>query len=71
MRPMDSLPGIHLGTSAFTAAGWECSFYPADPKPAEYLSYYAKDFETVEVDRKDSYFKSAEEAMKAWESSSH
>ena len=23
-----SLPGILLGTSAFTAAGWEGSFYP-------------------------------------------
>ena len=26
-RPF-SLPGILLGTSAFTAAGWEGSFYP-------------------------------------------
>jgi hypothetical protein len=27
VRPY-SLPGILLGTSAFTAAGWEGSFYP-------------------------------------------
>jgi uncharacterized protein YecE (DUF72 family) len=41
---------IHLGTSAFTAAGWESSFYPAGMKPADYLTYYATKFDTVEVD---------------------
>src|SRR5260370_5415265 len=45
-----SLPGILLGTSAFTAAGWEGSFYPRGIKPADYLSYYATQFATVEVD---------------------
>ena len=42
--------GINLGTSAFTAAGWEGSFYPAGLRSAEYLSYYAQHFNTVEVD---------------------
>jgi uncharacterized protein YecE (DUF72 family) len=41
---------IHLGTSAFTAAGWEGSFYPSGMKPADYLTYYATKFDTVEVD---------------------
>jgi uncharacterized protein YecE (DUF72 family) len=41
---------IRLGTSAFTAEGWEGSFYPRGMKPAEYLSYYATQFDTVEVD---------------------
>ena len=41
---------IRIGTSAFTAAGWEGSFYPASLKPAEYLTYYATQFDTVEVD---------------------
>jgi len=41
---------IHLGTSAFTAAGWESSFYPTGMKAADYLSYYATKFDTVEVD---------------------
>jgi uncharacterized protein YecE (DUF72 family) len=50
MQPMSSLPGIHLGTSAFTAAGWEGSFYPKDMKPADYFTYYATKFDTVEVD---------------------
>jgi uncharacterized protein YecE (DUF72 family) len=44
------MSGIHLGTSAFTAAGWEGSFHPADFKPAEYLSCYAQHFDTVGVD---------------------
>jgi uncharacterized protein YecE (DUF72 family) len=41
---------IRLGTSAFTAAGWEGAFYPPGMKPSEYLSYYATQFDTVEVD---------------------
>jgi Protein of unknown function DUF72 len=43
-------PGLHIGTSAFTAAGWEGSFHPAGMKPAECLSYYATKFDTVRVD---------------------
>ena len=39
-----------MGTSAFTAAGWEGNFYPAGMKPADYLTYYATKFDTVEVD---------------------
>ena len=41
---------IRLGTSAFTAAGWESAFYPPGLKPSEYLGYYATQFDTVEVD---------------------
>lgn len=41
---------IRVGTSAFTAEGWEGSFYPRGMKPADYLSYYATKFDTVEVD---------------------
>lgn len=48
-RP-DSVPGLRLGTSAFTAAGWPGSFYPSELKPREYLAYYATKFDTVEVD---------------------
>jgi hypothetical protein len=45
-----SEPGLFLGTSAFTAAGWQGSFYPPGMQPREYLSHYAKTFRTVEVD---------------------
>jgi uncharacterized protein YecE (DUF72 family) len=48
-RPF-SAPDLRIGTSAFTAAGWPGSFYPAGMKPAEYLSYYATQFNSVEVD---------------------
>ncbi|MGB2645495.1 MAG: DUF72 domain-containing protein [Candidatus Acidiferrum sp.] len=41
---------ILLGTSAFTAAGWAGSFYPAGMKPTDFLSYYATQFNTVELD---------------------
>jgi len=42
--------GIHLGTSAFTADGWEGVFYPKGMKPADYLTFYATKFDTVEID---------------------
>jgi len=45
-----SLPGILLGTSAFTANGWQGSFYPAGMKSADYLKFYGTQFQTVEVD---------------------
>jgi uncharacterized protein YecE (DUF72 family) len=45
-----SLPGILLGTSAFTANGWAGSFYPPGMQSRDYLSYYATRFATVEVD---------------------
>src|SRR5437016_1301111 len=48
-RPF-SLPGILLGTSAFTASGWEGSFYPRGMQSRDFLSYYATQFATVEVD---------------------
>jgi uncharacterized protein YecE (DUF72 family) len=41
---------IHVGTSAFTAAGWEETFYPKNLTPADFLSYYATKFGTVELD---------------------
>lgn len=41
---------LHIGTSSFTAAGWEGSFYPPAMKPADYLTYYATKFDSVEVD---------------------
>src|SRR5437879_828414 len=41
---------ILLGTSSFTATGWQGSFYPKVLRPAAYLSYYAQHFDTVEID---------------------
>jgi uncharacterized protein YecE (DUF72 family) len=44
------MSSLYIGTSAFTAAGWEGSFYPEGTKPADFLRYYAQHFDTVEVD---------------------
>jgi len=41
---------IHLGTSSFTASGWEGSFYAPGMKPADFLNFYSREFGTVEVD---------------------
>jgi uncharacterized protein YecE (DUF72 family) len=45
-----SVPGMYLGTSSFTAAGWEGTFYPKGMRSADYLAFYAEHFPTVEVD---------------------
>ncbi len=63
-RPL-SVPGLRIGTSAFTAAGWPGSFYPPELKPREYLSYYATKFNTVEVD--STFYRSpAASTVNAW-----
>jgi len=43
-------PGLLLGTSSFTADGWQLSFYPPGTPPRNFLSYYATQFNTVEID---------------------
>ena len=43
-------PGLLLGTSSFTADGWQVSFYPPGTKPRNFLPYYATQFNTVEID---------------------
>jgi uncharacterized protein YecE (DUF72 family) len=62
---MVSAAKLYLGTSAFTAAGWPGTFYPADLKPAEYLSYYATRFDTVELD--NTFYRSPSPSIvKGW-----
>lgn len=43
-------PRLHLGTSSWTAKGWLGTFYPRGTKPADFISYYATQFDTVEID---------------------
>src|SRR5271165_1615767 len=64
-RTMSSEAEIRLGTSAFTAAGWEGTFYPAGMKPADYLSYYATQFDVVELDN-TFYRTPAISTVKGW-----
>jgi uncharacterized protein YecE (DUF72 family) len=44
------MASLYIGTSAFTATGWEGTFYPPGIKPADYLSFYATRFNSVEAD---------------------
>ncbi len=41
---------LRLGTSSFTAPGWETSFYPRGTNQRDYLKYYATQFDTLEID---------------------
>ena len=41
---------IRLGTTAFTAAGWEGKFYPRGMKSGDAIIHYSEHFDTVEVD---------------------
>jgi uncharacterized protein YecE (DUF72 family) len=56
---------IRIGTSAFTADGWKGSFYPRGLKPAEYLSFYATRYDTVELDN-TFYRTPALSVVKSW-----
>jgi len=58
-------PQIHIGTSAFTADGWSGSFYPAELKPADYISFYATKFDSVELDN-TFYRTPALSTVKVW-----
>ena len=44
------IPGITLGTSSFTAKGWEGVFYPRGMPTRDFLFHYAKRFRAVEID---------------------
>jgi uncharacterized protein YecE (DUF72 family) len=56
---------IRIGTSAFTAEGWEGTFYPKGIPPREQLSYYATQFDTVELDN-TFYRTPALSTVKGW-----
>jgi uncharacterized protein YecE (DUF72 family) len=44
------MPDLHFGTMGFSYADWSGVFYPDRIKPADYLPYYARHFDTVELD---------------------
>jgi uncharacterized protein YecE (DUF72 family) len=56
---------IRVGTSAFTAAGWPGTFYPAGLPERDYLTYYATKFDAVEVDS-TFYRTPAPSTVKGW-----
>ncbi|HXH13777.1 MAG TPA: DUF72 domain-containing protein [Alphaproteobacteria bacterium] len=48
-QPPQGLP-LYIGTSSWSFDDWRGSLYPADAKPADYLTYYAQHFPVVEID---------------------
>jgi uncharacterized protein YecE (DUF72 family) len=47
---LSDLAEIRLGTSSFTAPGWDGPFYSKGTKPADRLAIYAEHFDAVEID---------------------
>jgi uncharacterized protein YecE (DUF72 family) len=56
---------LRIGTSAFTAEGWEGTFYPKGIAARDQLSYYATQFDTVELDN-TFYRTPAISTVKGW-----
>ncbi len=44
------IPHLHLGTSGWSYRDWRGVFYPDELKASDYLSHYARHFNSVEVD---------------------
>lgn len=41
---------LRIGTSSWTAKGWLGTFYPRGTKPSDFITEYAKVYDTVEID---------------------
>jgi uncharacterized protein YecE (DUF72 family) len=41
---------LYLGTSSWSSEDWRGTIYPTDAKAADFLTHYAKQFSTVEID---------------------
>ncbi len=52
---------LRYGTSSWSEASWVGNFYPAGTKPADFLSRYATQFDTVEADV--TYYRIPDERM--------
>jgi uncharacterized protein YecE (DUF72 family) len=50
MRLLMVIHNIRIGTSSFSSKDWVGPFYPEKMKPGEFLAYYSRLFDTVEVD---------------------
>jgi uncharacterized protein YecE (DUF72 family) len=52
---------LRLGTSSWSSQDWVGVFYPAGTAPADFISEYAKHFDTVEVD--STFYRTPSPAM--------
>jgi uncharacterized protein YecE (DUF72 family) len=56
----------HFGTSSWSEKSWLGPFYPKGTKPADYLTYYATQFDTVECDA--TYYRvPTRDLVRGWE----
>ena len=56
---------LHIGTSGWNYAHWKNNFYPADLPQKEWLSFYTKNFNTVELNS-SFYHLPKKETFKKW-----
>jgi uncharacterized protein YecE (DUF72 family) len=56
---------IRIGTSGYSYKHWRGRYYPTDLKPTEWLAYYVRDFDTVELNN-TFYHLPTEEAFDNW-----
>src|SRR6478609_3095424 len=56
---------IHVGTSGWSYPSWRPGFYPEGTRPDEFLGFYAKRFDTVELNT-TGYRLPAEDQFKRW-----
>ena len=59
--PPDRDRKIVIGTSGYSFADWVGPFYPSGTKPGDFLSYYARSFDAVEVNA--SHYRVPDAAM--------
>jgi uncharacterized protein YecE (DUF72 family) len=60
-----SVSGVHVGTSGWSYPTWKPGFYPAGTDSKEFLSVYARQFSTVELNT-TGYRLPAEEQFARW-----
>jgi uncharacterized protein YecE (DUF72 family) len=50
MEELPAMPHLFLGTMGFSYVDWARAFYPRSLRAGDYLSYYSRHFNTVELD---------------------
>src|SRR5688572_27257345 len=56
---------FYVGTSGYSYPAWKGSFYPAKMPAKQFLSFYATQFRTVEIN--NTYYRPpTESGLKAW-----
>ena len=65
MKGSEQRCAVHIGTSGWHYKHWLGSFYPANLRPKEMLSWYMERFDTVELNN-SFYHLPARETFEGW-----